>query len=178
MRAMVLAAWGLMAFLACSSAIPASGLSPADRKAVARILDREAKALREEGRENRGARRLAEVRFRRSDKPDVFAFLTLERTDANNYGTYLFLLSDAGRGYEVVASSPVGSGMQRIEPGRVEVFEGDILLRSDVMADIDNMNDYGAAKVYCRWRVQGKDLKQVGNVWLKKGTTWKEAKKK
>jgi hypothetical protein len=75
-------------FLLLIGSLPFLGLSPKDRGVVTKALDREAKALKEEGRELRGARRLKELRFSSADKPDVFAFVTLENVGGgNNYAT-------------------------------------------------------------------------------------------
>jgi hypothetical protein len=168
---------GLLIGLAFFGTISGLALSPSDAKAVAKALDAEAKALREEGAEMREARKVVEAAFTNPKKPDVFAFLTLvPEGGGNNYETYLFVLSDKGKGYAVIASSVVGSAIQRIETGHVEIQGQDILLRSDEIEDADNQSAYGEDKVYYRWRVDGKDLKRAGGLWLKHGTKFVEVK--
>lgn len=166
---MALAFWGTVA---------ARALAPADAKAIGKLLDSEAKALSDEGTELRDGRKLVEKTFSNPAKPDVFAFLVLTPEEGNSYAVYLYVLSDKGKGYAVVASSPVGGAIERIEIGYVEVQNCDIFLRSDEIADVDNDAAYGEEKVFYRWHVAGRDLKRVGGVWLKRGNKFDEAKKK
>ena len=164
---------GLLASLVLAAAVQAWALPYADRKAVTNALTDKVKHLRDEGSEARLPRVLTEEFFTNPGKLDVIAFLTwIPKDEENALKTYVFILSDPGKGYRIIASSL----MERVDPAYAKVQDQDLFLRSSEDADADNRTAYGEEKVYSRWRVVDGELQRIGGVWLRRDAGFVEFK--
>jgi len=167
----------LLTGLVLCGMIPALALTPSEKKTIRKALTAKVKSLGEEGTEARVPRILVEEFFSNPKKRDVFAFLALAPKEGEEApATYLFLLSDDGKRFAVVASSKVGDAVQPVEAGFVKVQGPDVFLRSGEASDASNQSAYGEDKVYFRWRLEDDRLTRVGDVWLRRGTQFEAFK--
>lgn len=155
---------GLGVGLLLGWSLPVLALHPNDRREIQRLMKRTQACTGK-----RTGLALLERPLTENAKPEVFVFCQAEQRGSNQQLTWLTVFAHDGNAYRILAASPVGNAQQRIDTHYLEVRDGEILLRSSELDEVDNQNVFGEDLVFYRWTIRDRQLVQNGDKWLKKG---------